>query len=405
MKRNGLLALACLLATPAVLLPEAVRAECLPPFTETIGADPDPSLVLAQGPAPIAVRLAGPFDVPWSTAPLPDGSFLVSERPGRLKLVRPGTETQKIFGVPPVYYSGHGGLLDLAIDPDFDNNRLIYFSYLQGDEESSILRVMRARLDAARNSLTEQTIIFEGARSAKPEMLGARLALSADGYLFLSNGDRWDANRAQDLSDSIGAVIRIRTDGTVPDDNPFRFREGVRPEIWSYGHRNPQGLALDHVTGELWSTEHGPQGGDELNHVFRARNYGWPLATFGVEYTGRPAGVNSHQPGTEQPFHYWVPISIAPSGLAVETHGDETTIWMGSLAGERLLQLTVAGDCLVREQHHFKNQLGRIRDVRVDNGVVYFLTDGGQGMLYKLDRNLGVADPDAMDQDLSAKVP
>ena len=405
MKRRVLSAFVCVLAAPAMLFAAPARSECLPPFTETIGKDPDPALIMAGGPAPIAVRIAGPFDIPWSVAALPDGAFLVTERPGRLKLVKPGIDTHEIFGVPPVYYSGHGGLLDIATDPQFDSNNLLYFSYLQGDQAGSTLRVMRARLEVSRNSLTEQKVIFEGTRAAKPEMLGARLALSADGYLFLSNGDRWEPDHAQDFSGSAGAVIRIRTDGSVPDDNPFRFREGVRPEIWSYGHRNPQGLSLDPATGQLWLTEHGPQGGDELNHVFRARDYGWPVATYGVDYSGRPLGVNSHQPGTEQPFHYWVPISIAPSGLAVETSGEETTIWMGSLAGERLLQLTVAGDCLVKEQHYFKHELGRIRDVRVNGGVVYFLTDGGQGMLYKLDRNLGISDPASMDQDLSAKVP
>lgn len=194
MKRRVLSALVCVLAAPATLFAAPARSECLPPFTETIGKNPDPALIMAGGPAPIAVRIAGPFDVPWSVAALPDGAFLVTERPGRLKLVQPGVETHEIFGVPPVYYSGHGGLLDVAIDPQFDSNNLVYFSYLQGDQAGSILRVMRARLDVSRNRLTEQEVIFEGTRAAKPEMLGARLALSADGYLFLSSGDRWEAD-------------------------------------------------------------------------------------------------------------------------------------------------------------------------------------------------------------------
>ena len=404
MKRDRVLAL-LLLVAPTVFLPAAARSDCLPQYTHTIGEGSDSQLVLVQGPAPVAVRLAGPFDLPWSVVPLPNGAFLVSERPGRLKYVEPGAELRQIFGVPPVYFSGHGGLLDVAADPSFESNQIIYFTYLQGDQAQSVLRVMRARVDLARNELADKTVLFEGTPAAKPEMLGARLAFTRDGYLFLSMGDRWEPQHAQELSDYTGTVIRIRTDGSVPDDNPFHARERAKPEIWSYGHRNPQGLAYDRDTGQLWSTEHGPQGGDELNHVFPARNYGWPLATYGVEYTGRPIAVNSHQPGTEQPFHYWVPLSIAPSGLAVETVGGETTIWMGSLAGERLLQLTIAGDCLTREQHYFKNELGRIRDVRVHAGVVYFLTDGGQGMLYKLDRNLGSDTTDVLDAGFTAKVP
>jgi aldose sugar dehydrogenase len=404
MKSRRVLALLWLMP-PTLFFPAAAMSECLPQYTHTIGEGSDSQLMLVHGPAPVAVRLAGPFDVPWSVAPLPNGAFLVSERPGRLRYVEPGTEPRQIFGVPPVYYSGHGGLLDLAADQNFESNQLIYFTYLQGDQAQSVLRVMRARVDLARNVLADKTVLFEGSPAAKPEMLGARLALTRDGQLFLSMGDRWEPQHAQELSDYTGTVIRIRTDGSLPDDNPFHAREGAKPEIWSYGHRNPQGLAYDRDTAELWSTEHGPQGGDELNHLFPAGNYGWPLATYGVEYTGRPIAVNSHQPGTEQPFHYWVPISIAPSGLAVETVGDETTIWMGSLAGERLLQLTVAGGCLMREQHYFKNELGRIRDVRVHEGVVYFLTDGGQGMLYKLDRNLGSDATNALDAGFTAKVP
>ena len=180
--------------------------------------------------------------------------------------------------------------------------------------------------------------------------------------------------------------MRIKTDGSIPEDNPFRTTEGARPEIWSYGHRNPQGLAFDRATGQLWSDEHGPQGGDELNLVRPGANYGWPLATFGSGYEGQSLGVNSHQPGTELPIHYWVPLSIAPSGLAVETQPATSEIWIGALAGEMVVQLTVADNCVLREQRLFKHQLGRIRDVRVDsNGSLYLLTDGGEGMLYRVE--------------------
>ncbi len=162
-----------------------------------------------------------------------------------------------------------------------------------------------------------------------------------------------------------------------PDDNPFRYVAGARPEIWSYGHRNPQGLAYDKATRELWSDEHGPQGGDELNLIHRGGNYGWPIATYGVDYSGRPIAINSEAPGTELPVRYWVPISIAPSSLSVETGPSRTEIWIGALAGQMVVQLTLDGNCVLTEEHLFRNQLGRIRDVRVDDsGTLYILTDG-----------------------------
>jgi aldose sugar dehydrogenase len=212
------------------------------------------------------------------------------------------------------------------------------------------------------------------------------MALTGDGYLFLSLGDRWDTASAQDLSNTAGSIVRIKTDGSVPDDNPFRGTPGARPEIWSYGHRNPQGLAFDRATGELWSDEHGPQGGDELNLIVRGGNYGWPIATFGVDYSGRPIAVNSEQPGTELPVHYWVPFSIAPSSLAVETQPSTTEIWIGALAGEMVVQLSLADNCVLREQRLLRYQLGRVRDVRIDpSGALYILTDGGEGMLYRVE--------------------
>jgi len=172
----------------------------------------------------------------------------------------------------------------------------------------------------------------------------------------------------------------------VPADNPFVGVRHARPEIWSYGHRNPQGLAYDRATGQLWSDEHGPQGGDELNLIHRGGNYGWPVATFGIDYSGRPIAVNSEQPGTELPVHYWVPLSIAPSSLAVETWPATTEIWIGALAGEMVVQLTLAQNCVLTEQRLLRHQLGRIRDVRIDaSGVLYVLTDGAEGLLYRVE--------------------
>jgi glucose/arabinose dehydrogenase len=358
---------------------------CPPSKSWTTGPDEEAGMVLAEGDF-AAVRAAGPFEVPWALALLPDGSFLVTERPGRLQHVRSNAETNQVVGIPPVFYVGHGGLLDVAVDPEFEDNHFVYLSYLQGNETASILRVLRARFDQANDALTEAQVIFESSPGPRPEQIGGRLALTGDGYLFIALGDRWDGSRAQDLSDTAGSIVRIRTDGTVPDDNPFSQAEGARPEIWSYGHRNPQGLAFDRATGELWSDEHGPQGGDELNRIVRGGNYGWPVATFGVDYTGKPIAVNSEQPGTELPVHYWVPISVAPSSLAVETQPATTEIWIGTLAGEMVVQLSLADNCVLREQRLLRHQLGRIRDVRIDAvGALYVLTDGGEGMLYRVE--------------------
>ncbi len=378
------LTFAALLALHSMASPCPASA-CPPSKSWTTGPDERAGFVLAEGDV-AAVRTAGPFEVPWALARLPDGSFLVTERPGRLQHVRPGAGTSQVAGTPPVLYVGHGGLLDVALDPGFAENGIIYLSFLQGEESASTVKVLRARFDAERERLVHQQVIFEGSPGPRPEMLGGRMALTGDGYLFLSLGDRWDVARAQDLSNTAGSIVRIKTDGSVPEDNPFRSTPGARPEIWSYGHRNPQGLAFDRATGQLWSDEHGPQGGDELNLVVRGGNYGWPSATFGVDYSGRPIAVNSEQPGTVLPVHYWVPFSIAPSSLAVETQPSTTEIWIGALAGQMVVQLSLADNCVLREQHLLRDQLGRIRDVRIDpSGVLYVLTDGGEGMLYRVE--------------------
>jgi len=371
-----------ILAWPA--LPGSALA-CPPSKTWTTGPDEEAGIVLAEGDL-AAVRIAGPFEVPWSFARLPNGSFLVTERPGRLQHVRTNADTIAVQNTPNVLYVGHGGLLDIAVDPEFEDNRFIYLSYLQGSETSSTIGVLRAKLDQINDALTDVETIFEGSPGPRTDQIGGRLALTGDGHLFISLGDRWEGARAQDLSDTAGSIVRIRTDGSVPDDNPFTTETGARPEIWSYGHRNPQGLAFDRATGQLWSDEHGPQGGDELNLIRPGANYGWPAATFGTGYEGQSIAVNREQPGTELPVHYWVPLSIAPSSLTVETRPATTEIWIGALAGEMLVHLTVAENCVLRERRLLKRQLGRIRDVRVDpSGALYVLTDGGEGMLYRVE--------------------
>jgi glucose/arabinose dehydrogenase len=377
----GILALSLL-----TLLPAGAHATCPPSKTWTTGPSDDASVVLVEGAAVEAKPVAGPFDVPWSIAFLPDGSYLITERPGRLQHVKQGVNPVSVSGVPAVYFEKHGGLLDVALDPDFATNGTIYFSYLQGDATSQTTRVMRAHFDAGKEALTEQKVIFEGTPGKKPEQIGGRIAVTEDGYLFLTLGDTWEGSRAQDVGDTAGSIIRIRTDGSIPEDNPFHSRVGARTEIWSYGHRNPQGLTYDRQSHQLWETEHGPQGGDELNLIQRGGNYGWPIATYGVDYSGHPIAINSQEPGTIQPIHYWVPLSVAPSGLAIETIANDRTIWMGTLGGQMVIKLSLVGNCVVSEKHLLKNQLGRIRDIRVaGDGAIYILTDGGRGTLYRLD--------------------
>ncbi len=366
---------------------------CPPGKSINIPPSDEAHFVLADGPQLNSERIAGPFDLPRSVGFLPDGSFLVTEKPGRLQLVRTTGESHQIAGVPEVLTNGHGGLLDLALDPNFAANATIYFSYLVGQEEASMMRVMKAKLDDRAQTLTDQQVLFESTPGARPEQIGGRLAVTPDGYLFLSLGDRWSGDPAQDLSKDEGKIIRIRTDGSIPDDNPFRWRVGARPEIWSYGHRNPQGLAYDAKRGELWSDEHGPQGGDELNLVLKGQNYGWPIITYGVDYSGRPIGIGSAKPGLEQPVHYWVPISIAPSGLALESDPSNRIIWISTLAAQSVIRLTLGEGCSVVEDRFLEQRLGRLRDVRLDpNGVLYVLTDGDEGMLFRLNRGVGEED-------------
>jgi glucose/arabinose dehydrogenase len=380
--------IALLMAQPlgaAPIFAESVH-RCPPSHTNTIPSPENPGVVLVEGHDLVAVRLTSDFELPWSLAFLPDGSFLVTERPGRLQHVRFGSEVHEVTGTPAVLYDKHGGLLDIAVDPKFAENGLVYMSYLQGERSASTMRVMKARYDLPNETLSDQQVIFEGTPGPTTDQIGGRIALTEDGYLFLTLGDRWDRSLPQDLSTHAGTIIRVKTDGSVPADNPFVTRVDAKNEIWSYGHRNPQGLALDRATGQLWAIEHGPRGGDELNIIQRAHNYGWPLATYGTEDDDSPIGAKE-VPGTDQPIHYWLPLSVAPSGLAVETTASGTTIWIGSLGRQMVIKLTLAGNCVVAENHFLKDQLGRIRDIRIDpNGAVYILPEGGA--LYRLERSL-----------------
>jgi aldose sugar dehydrogenase len=348
------------------------------------GTETDPE---TGGAAPefTPVEIAGPLEFPWSIGFLPDGAILVTEKPGRLLLVRAGSERRAVSGVPPLLSGLHAGLLDIAVDPGFAETGILYLSYSHGTEAASTLRVLKARLELAANALVDQQVIFESSPpAASLEQLGGRLALTGDGHLLLTLGDRWEGWRAQDLSDHAGSIIRIRVDGSVPEDNPFVSVPGAKPEIWTYGHRNPQGIAVEAPAGRVWSVEHGPQGGDEVNRIEGGRNYGWPVITYGVDYGGAPIGIGDAAPGMEQPLHVWTP-SIAPSGLAVERNGDQLTLWVGALAGQMLARVDLRDGQVLGEEHLFQGQLGRIRDVRRGpDGLLYVITDDPAGALYRV---------------------
>jgi glucose/arabinose dehydrogenase len=330
--------------------------------------------------------VASGLENPWGLAFLPDGRILVSERPGRLRIIsRSGTVSAPVANVPPVFANGQGGLLDVALAPDFADSRMIYFSYAEPREGAAGTSVARGKLmEEAGNAWLDgvQVIFRQQPASGGGNHFGSRLVFARDGSLFITLGDRYSLReKAQDLSTHIGKIIRIWPDGTVPDDNPFAKANGPRPEIWSYGHRNVQGAALDPVTGRLWTVEHGARGGDELNHPEAGRNYGWPVITYGRDYTGLAIGEGTAKPGMEQPVKYWDP-SIAPSGLTFYT-GELFPTWKGdlfagALAGSKLVRLRLDGaKQRVTEEEDLLEDLGeRIRDVvQGPDGALWLLTD------------------------------
>ena len=334
-----------------------------------------------------AVTVADGLDVPWSVAWLPDGDMLVTERPGRLRIVRDGTLLpDAVPGVPEVFARGQGGLFDVLPHPDFATNRLLYLSYARPLAEGSTTAVVRGRFEDDR--LTGVVDVFE-AQSRGGGHYGGRLAWNRDGYLFVSVGDRMartrgdlSAHPAQDRSNHHGVTVRLHDDGRVPDDNPFVGQDGALPEIWSYGHRNPQGLLVHPETGELWADEHGPQGGDELNLIQPGRNYGWPVFGYGVNYgSGTAIHAGTRGEDIESPAHFWVP-SIATSGLMLYT-GDRFPAWEGSffvggMAGQQLARLTPSVDRpgRIEQEETLAYGIGRVRDVRQGpDGYIYLAVE------------------------------
>ncbi|MFQ3584912.1 MAG: PQQ-dependent sugar dehydrogenase [Cyanobacteriota bacterium] len=337
--------------------------------------------------------LANGLEHPWGMAFLPDGSILVTERPGRLRLVTSnGLDPQPIAGVPEVVARGQGGLLDVVLHPEYDENGWIYLAYSAAETPGSAAagtRVARARLGP--EGLYDLEVIFDMARKTPAgQHFGARLAFDEDGLLYIATGDRGEPDRAQDLGDHAGKVLRLTDSGGIPADNPFVNQAGALPEVYTYGNRNIQGLTRHPETGAIWFHEHGPRGGDEINILAPGVNYGWPLISHGREYTGDPVGEGrSEAPGLASPLLHWTP-SIAPSGMTFYT-GEAFPEWqgnlfVGALAGQHLARLQLEGDQIVAEERLLEGAVGRIRDVRQGpDGLLYLLTDAPNGSLLRLE--------------------
>jgi glucose/arabinose dehydrogenase len=337
-----------------------------------------------------AETFAKGLEHPWSLAFLPDGRLLVTERPGRMRLVdQQGRVSPALAGLPAVYARGQGGLLDLALDPQFAENRLVYFSFAQpGENGGAGTAVARGRLGGS--GLEDVRVLY----SQQPKVdggghFGSRLVFARDGTLLITQGDRFNyRDQAQNLSSGLGKIVRINRDGSIPRDNPFAGRAGVRPEIWSYGHRNVQAAALQPGTGQLWTVEHGARGGDELNHPEAGKNYGWPVITYGIDYSGAKIGEGTAKAGMEQPVYYWDPV-IAPSGMAFYT-GDALAGWkgdvlIGSLTPGGLVRLTLKDGRVTREERHLVELRERIRDVQQGpDGLLYLITDSRDGRVLRV---------------------
>jgi glucose/arabinose dehydrogenase len=336
------------------------------------------------------VKIVQGLEHPWGLAFLPDGRMLVTERPGRLRVVHDGKLLpQPVAGLPPIAAVGQGGLLDVALHPRFAENHLVYLSYVARGQGGVGTEVARGRL--AGNRLEKVGVLFrQQPKSGGGRHFGSRLVFDREGYLYITLGDRGEMERAQRPDDHAGSVIRLHDDGRVPADNPFRGRPGWKPEKYTLGNRNMQGAALHPETGRLWTHEHGPQGGDEVNVMRAGANYGWPVITYGVNYgIGTRIGEGTSKAGMEQPLHYWVP-SIAPSGMAFYTgdrfprwHGD---LFVGALRDQLLVRLKLDGEKIVREERMLEGVLGRFRDVRTGpDGFLYLLTDESSGVLARLE--------------------
>lgn len=338
------------------------------------------------------VEVACGLETPWSLAFLPDGRMIVTERAGRLRIIAlDGKLSAPVQNVPAVHAEGQGGLLDVAVPPDFERSGRIFISFAQATGRGARTAVASAQLAADGSALRDVRVIFSQREDPDGRHhWGSRLAFDRAGNLFVTLGDRFFLrDRAQDLGSHLGKIVRIRPDGSVPPDNPLVGKAGAQPEVWSYGHRNVQGAAVHPQTGALWAHEHGPQGGDELNVVLAGRNYGWPVITYGREYgTGARIGEGFERADVAPPLHYWVP-SIAPSGMAFITGevypGWKGNLFVGALRGQVLVRLVLDGERVVGEERLLKDLGIRIRDVRQGPDGRLYLLDETNGRILRLD--------------------
>jgi aldose sugar dehydrogenase len=332
------------------------------------------------------------LDHPWAVEPLPGGDFLVTEKLGRLSLINARGQVTRISGVPRVDAGGQGGLLDVALSPSFANDRTIFLSFTEPRQGGNGTSVARGVLSADRRTLSNVRIIFRALPTYNNSMhFGSRLAFGRDGTLYITTGERSDANmrrHAQQLDGHLGKVSRINADGSVPKDNPFVGQANARGEVFTLGHRNLQAMTVD-AQGRVWTVEHGPRGGDELNLIEKGKNYGWPVVTYGIEYSGRKiSGAVTQREGYQQPVYYWDPV-IAPSGAQFYT-GSAFPAWRGSIfvggmVAEALVRLQMRNDRVVGEEHLLKDRGKRIRDVREGpDGNLYVVTDENNGELLRI---------------------
>jgi aldose sugar dehydrogenase len=328
---------------------------------------------------------------PWGLAFLPDGRMLVTERPGRMRVVAvDGTLSPPLTGVPNVVARGQGGLLDVAPDPAFAQNRQVYITFSEPRSGGNGTSVAKLRLNPSATGFDQSEVIFRQVPTHNGgHHFGSRIVFDRSGAMFVTLGDRYDLrDEAQNRTNSIGKIVRINTDGSIPPDNPGRGREGWLASVWSIGHRNVQGAALHPQTGKLWTAEHGARGGDEINVPEAGKNYGWPVITYGRDYSGAKIGEGTQKAGMEQPVFYWDP-SIAPSGMAFYT-GERFPEWkgnafVGALAGRLLARLTLDGEKVVAEERLLVGMNKRIRDVRQGpDGFIYLLTDSADGEVLRV---------------------
>jgi len=357
-------------------------------------AAPPKALQSEQGALEVTTITQG-LEHPWALAFLPDRQgMLVTERPGNLRVITSdGKRSGPISGVPKVWAKGQGGLLDVVLSPDFRQDRLVYLSYAEGGGagDKAGTAVGRGRLSDDLKTISDFKVVFrQEPKLSTGNHFGSRLVFDRDGYLFITLGENNDRPTAQDLDKLQGKVVRIFPDGKVPDDNPFVGQSGVRPEIWSYGHRNPQGAALNPWNGTLWENEHGPRGGDEVNIIERGKNYGWPLATHGINYSLQPIpeAKGKSVEGAVDPHHVWEK-SPGVSGMAFYDADRfkpwQQNLFIGALVSQELIRLQFDGDKVVHEERLLGELKQRIRDVRQGpDGYLYVLTDEQDGALYKI---------------------